>query len=101
MVIYLCGFEHDLGRIIEKSQRSLGQSMRTHENSRELHIRFPWVHHLLDGETLKVYEYQVHESLYEGEIPAVAEKPKKFKSITHKAKSSKPDLQSICNRAHT
>lgn len=71
--MYLGWFEHDLGWIVKEGQGTFGQSMRTHKNSREFHISFPRVHHLLSGETLKVYEHQIHKSLHKSEIPAIAE----------------------------
>lgn len=47
--------------------------MRTHENSWEFHICFPWIHHFLRGKALKPYQYQVNKSLYKSEIPSIAE----------------------------
>lgn len=51
---YLCGFEHELCRVVKESQRALGKSMGTHQDGRELHVRLPWVHHLLGGEALDI-----------------------------------------------
>lgn len=86
LTVYLCWFEHYLCRIIEPSQRSLGQSLRTHKNGRELHICLPWVHNLLGGETLKVYECDIHKTLYKGEVPSIAAKLEKMKLSTHKTR---------------
>lgn len=47
--------------------------MRSHKDSREFEVSLPWVHHLLGGESLQVYERQVHKSLYKSEIPTIAE----------------------------
>ena len=72
--IYLSGFEHELSRVVKKGQRPFGESMRTHENSRELHISLPWIHHLLGGETLGVNQYNVYKSLNKCKVPTIAEK---------------------------
>lgn len=69
---YLSGFEHYLCWVIEESQRSLGQSMGAHKNSRELHVSFPRVGHLFGAEALKVNEYKIYKSLYKCEIPTIA-----------------------------
>lgn len=71
--IYLGGFEHELSRVIKKSQRPFGESMRTHKNSRELHISLPWIHHLLGGETLEVNQNKVHKTLNKCKVPTIAE----------------------------
>lgn len=72
LVNYLSGFEHELCRVVKESQRSFGKSMGTHEDSRELHICLPWVHHLLGGEALEIKQKQVDESLDKCEIPTIA-----------------------------
>ncbi len=78
---YLCGFEHELCRVVKESQRPFGESMGTHKNSRELHISLPWVYHLLWGEALEIKQKQVDKSLNKCEIPTIAGNKKKYKSF--------------------
>ena len=62
-----------MSRIVEVSQRAFGEAMRSHKNRRELHISFPWIHHLLCTKALKVNEEDIHKSLNKCEVPTIAE----------------------------
>lgn len=74
--------------------------MRSHKNSRELHIGFPGVRHLFGGEALKVYECQIHKSLYKCEIPTIAAKSIKNSHINKgkkKLRNSNIKIEALLN----
>jgi len=55
-LIYLGRLEHDLGRIVEKHQRSLGQPLGSHQYYIDIYVCFPWIHDLLQSKAVEIYK---------------------------------------------
>lgn len=77
--IYLCRFEHKLGRIVKEGQRAFGEAMGTHQHSRKLDISLPRVHHLLGSEALEINQKKIHKSLNKCEVPPITAPKEKAK----------------------
>ncbi len=70
---YLCGLEHELCRVVQISQRALGEAMRTCQHCADLHVGTPRVVQECWLEAREEDEGEVAAGVDHAEIPPVAE----------------------------